>query len=108
LSSQPHSIPLPFPATDLDGVVILELWAPWCGPCRIMTPVLKQLEETGQVRVLKINMDERSELGAALNILAIPTLILFKDGVELARNAGTMTLPKLGDWVQAHVAGDAS
>ena len=108
MSSQPNSVPLPFAAADLSGLVILEFWGPWCGPCLIMNPVLKQLEETGQVRVLKINMDEQPELGTALDIRAIPTLILVQDGVEVARKIGTMTFPNLGQWVQTYAAGDVS
>lgn len=90
------------PALDLSGLVVIDFWAPWCGPCRALTPVLEQLAATGQVRVVKVNLDEHPELGDGLNIHAIPTLILAQDGTELARQVGALTYPRLQGWVEEH------
>ncbi|GHF65562.1 thioredoxin [Deinococcus metalli] len=95
--------PRPFlPDLDLSGLVIIDFWAPWCAPCRALTPVLEQFAAIGQVRVVKVNLDEHPELDDVLNIHAIPTLILAQDGIELARQVGALTYPQLQGWVEEH------
>lgn len=70
--------------------VLLDLWAPWCGPCRMMSPVIDQLatELAGRVRVAKLNTDENPTIGRRFGIQGIPTLLIFKNGREISRLVG--------------------
>ena len=91
-----------FIATE-PGPVVVDFWAPWCGPCRALAPRLEQLARqfVGQVRMRKFNVDDAPELAAALGVLGIPTLILFKDGQAHSRLVGLHDETRLSSWVRA-------
>ena len=74
--------------------VLLDMWAPWCGPCRMIAPTIEQLasELAGRVKVAKLNTDENPMTGTRFNVRSIPTLLVLKDGKEIVRLVGA--LPK--------------
>ena len=65
-----------------DKPVLIDFWAPWCGPCRMLSPVISEIaEEYGdKVKVCKVNVDEEDELAASFNVMSVPTLVVVKDG----------------------------
>ena len=86
-----------------DIPVLVDFWAPWCGPCRMMAPAFvqatKQLEPG--MRLAKLNTEEAQELGARYNIRSIPTLVLFLGGREIARQAGAMDAAGIVRWARS-------
>lgn len=89
--------------------LIVDIWAPWCGPCRTLSPRLAQVSEAyaGQVDVWKINADEAPELTRALHIMGIPTLLMFRNGQEVGRRSGLQTVAALQTMFDALLAPDA-
>jgi thioredoxin 2 len=86
--------------------LLVDFWAPWCGPCRMMAPAYEQAARQMEphVRVAKVNTDEAQGLGARYNIRSIPTLALFVGGQEVARQAGAMGAADIVRWTQAQLA----
>ena len=82
-----------------EGITLVDFWAPWCGPCRMQTPILEELAGSikGRVKIAKVNVDEASGVAGSFGVQAIPTLILFKDGKEVQRFIGVQSKDILVD-----------
>lgn len=86
------------------GLALVDFWAPWCGPCRSMAPAFERAasELEPGFRLAKVNTDEEPALATRHGIRGIPTLAIFKHGVEVARTSGAMDAPRLMAWVRAN------
>ena len=72
--------------------VIVDFWASWCGPCRMLSPIVDEVaEETEAIKFCKINVDEEPDLATQFKVMTIPTLIVFKNGQEVKRNVGVIS-----------------
>jgi thioredoxin 2 len=89
-----------------DIAVLVDVWAPWCGPCRSMAPNFEKAAEALEpdVRLLKLNADEEGEVARQLGVSGIPALILFKGGKPVARTSGAMPAQTIVDWTRQNLA----
>ena len=88
-----------------DTPVVVDFWAEWCGPCKMIAPSLEEIsnEMDGQVKIAKVNMDENPDLAAKYGIRSIPTLLMFKEGEPVAIQVGAAPKNKLSDWISGEI-----
>lgn len=86
-----------FEAITKEGVVLVDFYADWCGPCKMIGPVLEELsgEYEGKAEIIKVNVDNENELASAYGVMSIPNLILFKDGKPVKQVVGYQAKPAL-------------
>jgi thioredoxin 1 len=87
------------------GTVVVDFWAEWCGPCKMIAPALEEISEemNGQVKIAKLNIDENQNMAMKYGVRSIPTLILFKDGQPVATQIGAAPKNKLAAWIQTAI-----
>lgn len=90
-----------------NGLVLVDYWAEWCGPCRMIAPVLDEVAQDyqGKLTVAKVNVDENREIPAKFGIRGIPTLMLFKDGQAVATKVGALNKAQLTAFIDQNLAG---
>jgi thioredoxin 1 len=86
--------------------VVVDFWAEWCGPCRMIAPALEEIAGTmnGKVKIVKLNVDENPATAAKYGIMSIPTLMLFKNGELASRQVGAAPKQKLEQWISTATA----
>jgi thioredoxin 2 len=91
--------------TKAQPTVVLDLWAPWCGPCRFVSPILEELarEHAGKLKVVKVNVDENQNLAVRFDAMSIPTLVVLRDGKPVDRIVGALPKPQLSARLQPYI-----
>ncbi|PAF42572.1 thioredoxin [Helicobacter sp. 11S03491-1] len=92
-----------FDSTTKNGVAVVDFWAPWCGPCRMLAPIIDELAEeyAGKVAICKVNTDEQDELSAKYGIRSIPTIIFMKNGQVVDQVIGATSKQALKDKIDS-------
>ena len=89
---------------DSDRPVLLDFWAPWCTPCRMVGPILDEIAgERSDIKVAKVNVDEQPELAGQFGVMSIPTLVVFKNGEEIDRSVGALPKARLQALLEKHL-----
>jgi thioredoxin 1 len=94
-----------FNSETSSGVVLADFWAPWCGPCKMIAPVLEELDsELGdKVKIVKLDVDDNQETAGQFGVMSIPTLIVFKDGQQVEKVLGFQPKEALENLVKKHL-----
>lgn len=82
--------------------VVVDFYADWCGPCRMILPFLEEIQAETGVDIVKINIDEAPDIATEYEVMSIPTLIIFKKGEKVGMNVGAASKARLTDWILAH------
>jgi len=92
-----------FEATIAEGTLLVDFWAPWCGPCRMLAPVIEELAEEfdGKAKICKVNTDEEQDIAVKYGIRSIPTILFFKDGELVDQMVGASSKQVLADKINS-------
>jgi thioredoxin 1 len=82
--------------------VILDFYADWCGPCRVIIPFLEEIQSELKVEIVKINIDESPDIASQYNVMSIPTLAIFKKGEKVSVNVGAASKARIIDWIKSY------
>jgi thioredoxin 1 len=90
---------------NANGLIMVDFWAPWCGPCQMTGPVIETVAGNmkDKVKIFKINIDDNHKLASELGIMSIPTMAIFKDGIEKERIVGALGEAELTKRIEAHL-----
>ncbi len=93
-----------------DKPVFVDFWAEWCGPCRMVSPIVEELskEYEGKVNFVKVNVDQNRDLGSKYNILSIPTLAIFRNGEVVAQTAGASSIESIRNYIDKNIGTEVS
>ncbi|WP_099331860.1 thioredoxin [Actinomyces minihominis] len=83
--------------------VLVDLWAPWCGPCRMVAPILEKVSKkyAGSLKIVKVNVDDNPRMQARFKAMSIPTMVLLRDGKVVAKQVGALRQPQLEQWLKS-------
>jgi thioredoxin 2 len=92
--------------TDASVPVLIDFWAPWCGPCRMVSPLVERIgrDRAGRMKVVKLNVDEAQQIAGRYGVQGIPLLVLLRDGKEVDRLVGAAPEAQLRRWLDEHMA----
>ena len=92
-----------FQADVLDkDFVVVDFFAEWCGPCRMIGPFLETIESETGINIVKVNIDESPNIAAKYEVMSIPTVMIFKKGEAIAQNVGAASKARLAEWIKKH------
>ena len=94
-----------FEKTIGNGTVLVDFWAPWCGPCKMLLPIIEELSEElkDKLTITKMNVDDNQETPAKFNIMGVPSLLLFKDGKLIAQRTGMASKSIIKEWIESNI-----
>ena len=97
-----HITDADFQSTVAEGITLVDFWAPWCGPCRMIAPILDELagELKDKAKIVKINVDENPTVAGQFGVMSIPTLLLFKNGQKVDQKVGGQAKPQLKTFIE--------
>jgi len=89
---------------EANGLILVDFWAEWCGPCRMLSPTLEEVAtESDSVKIFKMNIDENPETPTRYGVRSIPTMMLFRDGELLSTKVGALPKSSIIQWINEHI-----